>query len=66
MLARLANKAAASIYRRPRGRIGGNAKGLPVLLLNVSGRKTGKLRTVPVAFFEHDDSYLVAASAGGG
>lgn len=60
------NKAAAWVYRRTRGRIGGSAKGLPVLLLNVSGRKTGKPRTVPVAFFEHGDGYLVAASAGGG
>lgn len=41
------NKAAAWVYRRTRGRIGGSAKGLPVLLLNVSGRKTGKPRTVP-------------------
>jgi deazaflavin-dependent oxidoreductase (nitroreductase family) len=60
------NNAAAWVYRRSRGRLGGSAKGLPVLLLTVSGRKTGKPRTVPVAFFEHGTSYLVAASAGGG
>jgi len=60
------NNAAAWVYRRTRGRIGGSAKGLPVLLLTVSGRKTRKARTVPVAFFEHSNGYLVAASAGGG
>lgn len=60
------NNAAAWVYRRSRGRIGGSAKGVPVLLLTVSGRKTGKPRTVPVAFFEHGTGYLVAASAGGG
>jgi F420H(2)-dependent quinone reductase len=60
------NRAAAWVYRRSRGRIGGSAKGVPVLLLTVSGRKTGIPRTVPVAYFEHGDGYLVAASAGGG
>jgi len=60
------NNAAAWVYRRTRGRIGGSAKGVPVLLLTVAGRKTGIPRTVPVAYFEHGDGYLVAASAGGG
>lgn len=60
------NKAAAWVYRRTGGRIGGSAKGVPVLLLTVSGRKTGVPRSVPVAFFEHRGGYLVAASAGGG
>jgi len=60
------NKAAAWVYRRTRGRVGGSAKGLPVLLLTVPGRKTGKPHTVPVAYFEHGTGYLVAASAGGG
>jgi len=60
-----ANTAAAWLYRRSSGRIGGSAKGVPVLLLTVSGRKTGTPRTVPVAYFEHGNGYLVAASAGG-
>jgi deazaflavin-dependent oxidoreductase (nitroreductase family) len=59
------NKAAAWVYRRTRGRVGGSAKGVPVLLLTVAGRKTRIPRTVPVAYFEHGDGYLVAASAGG-
>jgi deazaflavin-dependent oxidoreductase (nitroreductase family) len=60
------NSAATWVYRRTRGRVGGSAKGLPVLLLTVSGRKTGKPRTVPVTYFDHANGYLVAASAGGG
>jgi deazaflavin-dependent oxidoreductase (nitroreductase family) len=60
------NNAAAWVYRRTKGRIGGSAKGLPVLLLTVPGRQTGKPRTVPVAYFEHGNGYLVAASSGGG
>lgn len=59
------NTAASWVYRRTSGRIGGSAKGLPVLLLTVPGRKTGIPRTVPVAYFEQDDTYLVTASAGG-
>jgi hypothetical protein len=59
------NNAAAWVYRRTKGRIVGSVKGLPVLWLIVSGRKTGKPPTVPCAFFEHGNGYLVAASAGG-
>lgn len=59
------NRAAAWVYRRTKGRIGGSAKGVPVMLITVPGRKTGVPRSVPVAFFEHGHGYLVAASAGG-
>ena len=61
----LANDALCWTYRRSNGRIGGSAKGIPVLVLTVPGRKTGKPRSVPVTYFEYDDGYLVAASAGG-
>lgn len=59
---RLANKLAVALYRRGVGR---TAKHRPVLLLTVAGRRTGDPHTVPVAYFEHDGGYLVAASAGG-
>lgn len=62
---RMGNNLAAWFYRRTGGRIGGSARGVPVLLLTVPGRKSGKPRTVPVAYFEADGSYLVAATAGG-
>lgn len=58
-------RATCWLYRRTNGRIGGSAKGIPVLLLTVPGRKTGRPRSVPVTFFEHDNAYLVTASAGG-
>jgi hypothetical protein len=45
------NNAASWVYRRTNGRIGGSVKGLPVLLLTVTGRKTGRPRSVPVALF---------------
>lgn len=59
------NSAACWVYRRTNGRIGGSARGLPVLLLTVPGRKSRRLRSVPVSYFEHGDGYLVAGSAGG-
>lgn len=59
------NNVAAWVYRRTSGRIGGSAKGMPVLLLTVPGRRSGRPRTVSVAYFEHGNDYLVSASAGG-
>lgn len=52
-------------YQRSDGRRGGRAKGLPVLLMTVAGRRTGIERTTPVAYFEHDGGYLVSGSSGG-
>ena len=64
-LMRAGNRAAVWLYQRTDGRVGGHARNLPVLLLTVRGRKTGTPRTVPVAYFEHDGGYVVAASGGG-
>ena len=59
------NRAASWLYLRSKGRVGGSAKGIPVLLLTLAGRKTGILRSVPLAYFEHGGGYLVTGSAGG-
>ena len=59
------SRAASWVYRRSNGRIGGSVKGLPVLLLTVTGRKTGRARSAPVAYFEHGDGYVLAGTAGG-
>lgn len=56
---------AVRLYERSDGRRNGTAKGLPVLLLTVAGRRTGTPRTTPVAYVEQDGSYVVAGSAGG-
>lgn len=60
-----ANKVASRLYVGSKGRLGGSARGVPVLVLTVPGRKTGKPRSVPVAYFDHDSGFLVAATAGG-
>ncbi|WP_186814987.1 nitroreductase/quinone reductase family protein [Terrabacter aerolatus] len=60
-----ANTVAVWVYRRTGGKVGGTAKGCPVLLLTVPGRSSGRPHTVPVGYVMHDGSYYLAASAGG-
>ena len=64
-LMRAGNSAAVALYRRTGGRLGGSVRGIPLLLLTIPGRTTGVPRTVAVASFEHEGSYLVVGSAGG-
>jgi deazaflavin-dependent oxidoreductase (nitroreductase family) len=45
---------------------GGKLMGMPVLVLNTVGKKSGAQRANPVAWFPGDDgSWLIVASAGG-
>jgi deazaflavin-dependent oxidoreductase (nitroreductase family) len=53
------------LYRATGGRIGHNAGQITNLLLTTLGRKSGELRTVPLAYLEDGDSYVVVASNGG-
>lgn len=39
--------------------------GLPVVVFTVTGRRTGKVRKVPLMRVEHDGDYLMVASQGG-
>jgi len=55
----------AFLYRRTGGKLGGAMQGLPVLLLTTTGRKTGKERTTPLGYFEHDGGYVITASNAG-
>jgi deazaflavin-dependent oxidoreductase (nitroreductase family) len=51
------------IYRRSSGRLA--SMGGRVLLLTTTGRRSGRPWTVPLMGLDHEDGYLVAASAGG-
>ena len=54
-----------SLYRLSEGRISGTFKGVPVLLLTTTGRKTGKKRTKPLLYLiDNDQVVLVASHAG--
>jgi deazaflavin-dependent oxidoreductase (nitroreductase family) len=52
-------------YERSDGRRGGSAKGLPVMLITIAGRRSAALRTTSVAYLEYDGCYIVAGSGGG-
>jgi deazaflavin-dependent oxidoreductase (nitroreductase family) len=48
-----------------RGRIGGKWLGAPVLVLETVGRKSGKVRRIPLIYVRDGESYiLLAANAG--
>ena len=54
-----------SLYRLSGGRIAGMFKGVLVLLLTTTGRKTGKKRTKPLLYLMDNDQVVVIASHGG-
>jgi deazaflavin-dependent oxidoreductase (nitroreductase family) len=56
----------AAIYRATGGRLGARLPGLPsMLLLDHVGAKSEKLRTTPLVYMPHGESFLVVASKGG-
>ena len=54
-----------AMYHRSGGKMGGSINGSPLLLLTVTGRKTGKQYALPLAYVLHDGDYLITASAAG-
>ncbi len=64
-LAGLAIMSYVLLYRRSSGSIGGHLRGMPVLLLTTTGRRSGKKRTVPVMYLQEGSSYVVTASNNG-
>ena len=53
------------IFRRTQGKRMSFMRGMPILLLNTVGRKTGKSRTIPLMYFRDGDSYVISASNNG-
>jgi deazaflavin-dependent oxidoreductase (nitroreductase family) len=54
-----------AVYRGTRGLIGGNLFGIQMLLLTTRGRKTGRQRTLPLAYVESKGDFVIVASNGG-
>lgn len=54
-----------ALYRLSGGGMGGTFKGVPVLLLTTTGRKTGKKRTKPLLYLMDNDQVVLVASHGG-
>ena len=57
-------KAHAAIYELSDGRIGASSAGLPMLLLSVTGRKSGTTHTAALVYFQEGESYVVVGSDG--
>lgn len=53
------------LYRLTRGLVGHRSPLGPILLLTTTGRRSGRLRTVPLLYFTRDGKYFVVASNGG-
>lgn len=51
-----------SLYRLSSGRIGGSIRGLPILLLTTTGRKTGLPRTKALSYLPRGNDFAVVAS----
>ena len=54
-----------ALYRLTGGKVGGRMGKAPVLLLSVTGRKSGKRRTIPLLYGRDGDNFVVIASVGG-
>jgi len=52
----------ASIIRLSRGRIGSKLGTQTILILHTTGRTSGQERSIPIAYFEFDSSYLIVGS----
>lgn len=52
-------------YRMTNGLVGGNVLGAHILLLNTTGRKSGKRYTTPLLYVEDGTDLVVIASNGG-
>jgi len=52
----------AFLIRVSNGRIGSKLGSQTILLLETTGRKTGQLREIPIAYFFHEGKYLIVAT----
>jgi len=53
------------VYRLSGGRVAGNYRGSPVLLVDHVGRKSGKRHTSPLIYARAGDDLVIVASKGG-
>jgi deazaflavin-dependent oxidoreductase (nitroreductase family) len=54
-----------AVFRTTNGNSLSSMRGMPFLLLNTVGRKTGKPRTTPLMYIRDGDDYVITASNSG-
>jgi deazaflavin-dependent oxidoreductase (nitroreductase family) len=65
LMPRWATRLHAWVYQRSGGRFLGRMGGQPVLLLQTTGRRSGRTHTTPVQYLTNDDTFVVVASNAG-
>ena len=65
LVIRVLSKTHAFWYRLTGGTLGGRMRGMPVLLLTTTGRKSGKPRATPLTYLEYGGDIVVIASNSG-
>jgi deazaflavin-dependent oxidoreductase (nitroreductase family) len=65
LMARAITRTHVALYRWTGGRIGGRFRGGRILLLTVTGRKSGLKRTTPLMYVRDGEDLAVVASNGG-
>jgi deazaflavin-dependent oxidoreductase (nitroreductase family) len=60
------NKRLIASFRANGGRVPGELSHVPLILITMTGRKSGDKRTVPLAYVEMEDRLFIIASRGGG
>lgn len=64
-LASWSTRANLALYRRCNGRLAGRLLGMPKLLLDHIGRRSGTSRTTPLNYLQHRARFAVVGSRGG-
>ncbi|MEH6591605.1 MAG: nitroreductase/quinone reductase family protein [Halioglobus sp.] len=59
------SKAHKVIYRLTNGFVGSRLEGVDMALISITGRKSGQVRTTPIACYPYKDSIAVSASNNG-
>ena len=59
------NEQIVAEFRENEGRCGGMFEGNPMLLMTMTGARSGRRLTSPLTYHRHGDDYVVMASAGG-
>ena len=62
---KVVNDAVMEALRSNSGKIPGELEGVPALIITTTGAKTGKKRTLPLAYQEIDGRLIIVASMGG-
>ena len=64
-VAKIFSRSHAFLYRSSGGRFGSSMRGVPIVLLTTTGRKSGRRRTTPLQSIEDGENIVVIASNSG-